>query len=196
MSALRERCPRTLPCRPYRVGMRRRSRSAPWAASARIRMDGRACSQRSVSISCWSMARAACLPSHGIRHIRGAGDQIAAGKEVRPAGFERETIHLDGAVRFDLQARSFGEIQIDRFAHGQDHRVAFKRCTSSVRTGLRRPERSYSPSRVFTTSSAFTLPLGVADDAVRRRQKDNLRPSSSAAAVSSSMAGMSLRSRR
>ena len=70
------------------------------------------------------------------------------------------------------------------------------RCTSSVRTGLRRPEVSYSPSRVLTTSSALTLPLASPMMRCGADRNTIRAPSLSAASVSSSIAGMSLRSRR
>ena len=70
------------------------------------------------------------------------------------------------------------------------------RCTSSVSTGLRRPDVSYSPRRVLTTSSAFTLPLASPMMRCGADRNTMRAPSFSAASVSSSIAGMSLRSRR
>ncbi len=72
-----------------------------------------------------------------------------------------------------------------------------KRWISSVGTGLRRPDASYSPSRVFTISIAFTFPLAsptIRCGAARNSELHALVLR--AASVSSSIAGMSLRSRR
>ena len=67
------------------------------------------------------------------------------------------------------------KVEVDRFADGQDHESQSKRWTSSVEHRLAAAGGSYSPSRVFTISMAFTLPLASPMMRCGAARKTNLR---------------------
>ena len=84
---------------------------------------------------------------------------------------------LTSMVPLSLISRpeALAEVEIDGLAHGQNHRIALEALDLVGGIGLRRPERSYSPSRVFTTSSALTLPLASPMMRCGADRKTNLR---------------------
>ena len=115
--------------------------------------------------------------AHGVRDVRGAGDQVAAGVEALTAGLERVAVDLDRAaaglctLRPEALQKSVSTVSpTARMTVSHSMRI-----TSSVSTGRRRPEVSNSPSFVRTASSARTWPLLVAHDPVRGGEVDDLR---------------------
>ena len=136
--------------------------------------------------------------AHGVRDVRGAGDQVAAGVEALAAGLERVAVHLERARLLRPSGprprRSRG--RPSRPPRGSRCRTR-RGSTSSVGTGRRRPEVSNSPSFVFTASIARTWPSACRPRCgAGRRGRGTCAPSCSAASISSGIAGMSLRSRR
>src|ERR1035437_3021263 len=72
------------------------------------------------------ISRRLLAAAHGVGDIRRAGDYIAAGIEVRPAGLVSEAIHDDRPLLLERKPRGAAEVLVEALAHGQNHAVGFK----------------------------------------------------------------------
>src|SRR3974390_1169519 len=70
------------------------------------------------------VTRGLLAEGHSIRNVGGAGDHVAAGVEMRTAGFEGVAVDVNRPAFLQSKARGAGEVEVNRFADGQNDGVA------------------------------------------------------------------------
>ena len=139
-------------------------------------------------------------PSNGFYDQRSTGVGITGGKDVRYVGLQYFRVGIDRVPAGDLQffnlivfvnkcdVRSLTD-RCNEHINFHQRLGAFDRYRSAPATGIRFAEFHFLKFQLGN-------PVFVTDNAGRCRQKMKLSPSCSAATISTSLAGISLRVRR